>query len=123
MSCLYLTGDLLFSSQVSGAAARAGVALRVLGSAEAVLALAAAERIGAVVLDLTAPGLSVGDVAPKLKKLPHPPVIVAYAPHVHGDTLAAAQAAGCDLVLTRGQFHAQMEDVLRRYGKLDNAAT
>ncbi len=115
MSCLYLTGDLLFSSQVTGAAARADVDLRVLGSAEAVLATCAGESIAVVILDLTTPGLSVTDFALQLKRLPQPPTIVAYAPHVHAETLAAAQAAGCDVVLTRGQFHAQMENILRQY--------
>lgn len=122
MFCLYLTGDLLFSSQVTGAAARVGLPLRVVGSAEALLASCASEAVSAVVLDLSAPGLSVADLAPKLKKLGRPPTVVAYAPHVHGETLAAAQAAGCDLVLTRGQFHAQMGDLLRRFASHPDAA-
>jgi hypothetical protein len=29
--------------------------------------------------------------------------------------LDAARQAGCDLVLTRGQFHARMSDVLSQY--------
>lgn len=116
MSCLYLTRDLLFSSQVTGAAGRSGTTVEVVGSAETLLAQCASRPVRLAIIDLTAPGLSIGDVMTALGKLPQPPMTIAYAPHVHGETLAAAQRAGCTLALTRGQFHAQMESLLREYG-------
>jgi hypothetical protein len=43
--------------------------------------------------------------------------IVAYAPHVHEDRLRAATEAGCNEVLSRGQFDRQMDDILARYAR------
>jgi hypothetical protein len=40
--------------------------------------------------------------------------VIAFGPHVHEDRLAAARAAGCDSVLSRGQFFSQAENVLGR---------
>ncbi len=40
------------------------------------------------------------------------PKVVAFAPHVHEQKLAAAQSAGCDAVLTRGQFDRSIADIL-----------
>jgi hypothetical protein len=34
---------------------------------------------------------------------------MACAPHVHEQSLAAAVAAGCDAVITRGQFEARVD--------------
>jgi hypothetical protein len=39
------------------------------------------------------------------------PRVVAFGPHVHVDKLAAARAAGCE-VMSRGQFLTQIGDVL-----------
>ena len=39
------------------------------------------------------------------------PKILAFGPHVHAKRLADARAAGCDEVLSRGEFHAQMDEI------------
>jgi len=39
--------------------------------------------------------------------------VIAYGAHVDEAALADARDAGCDLVLTRGQFHKQYADLLR----------
>ena len=41
--------------------------------------------------------------------------LVAFGPHVHKAKLAAAAAAGFGLVLSRGQFYAQMDELLKQY--------
>jgi CheY-like chemotaxis protein len=117
MEIIFLTTDLLFSSRVAGAAARAGLKLRTAASQATLLELAgAAEANPIVLLDLNSPGVAPTDVVPALRALPNPPrAIIAYGPHVQEDRLAAAKAAGCDEVLTRGQFNATMDDVLRKW--------
>src|SRR4051812_13397543 len=42
--------------------------------------------------------------------------IIAYGPHVDEAALADAKEAGCDQVLTRGQFHKQYADLLASAG-------
>jgi CheY-like chemotaxis protein len=117
MEIIFLTTDLLFSSRVAGAAARAGLKLRTAASCATLLDLTgAAEYIPIVLLDLNSPGVEPADVVPALRALSNPPrAIIAYGPHVQEDRLAAAKAAGCDAVLTRGQFNASMDDVLRKW--------
>jgi CheY-like chemotaxis protein len=117
MEIIFLTTDLLFSSSVAGAAARIGLKLRTAATHAALLELAgAAEANSIVLLDLNSPGVEPADVVPALRALPNPPrAIIAYGPHVQEDRLVAAKAAGCDEVLTRGQFNATMDDVLRKW--------
>lgn len=38
--------------------------------------------------------------------------VVAFGPHVHVESLQAAREAGCDQVLTRGQFHQQVMNLV-----------
>jgi len=87
-------------------------------SADALIAkLTGAAVPGAVVLlDLNSPGVDPAAVVPRLKSLPQPPqAIIAFGPHVHEQKLAAATAAGCDVVLTRGQFDSQMRELLAKF--------
>jgi CheY-like chemotaxis protein len=117
VSILFLTTDLVFSSRVAGAAARAGLSLRTVASQTALLETAAAAQADLIVLlDLNSPSVDPADIVPALRAAPHrPQAIIAYGPHVHEDRLAAATAAGCDEVLTRGEFNATMDDVLRKW--------
>jgi DNA-binding NarL/FixJ family response regulator len=111
MSVLYLTGDLLFSSRVSGAAANLGVPLQICGSVAKLLELVSNADPQLVLIDLTLAGVNLQAAVPAIRaKLPQAK-IVAYGPHVHEESLAAAKAAGCDEVLSRGQFD-------REFGRL-----
>lgn len=119
MAALLLTADLACSSKASGAAARAGVDLGVAMSLAALMEKASRRKAEVVILDLTAPGLDIANVVGQLQALPSPPgAVIAFGPHVHEDKLAAAAEAGCDLVISRGQFHAQLEQLLSHYRDL-----
>lgn len=111
MSAILLTADLACSSQVSGAAARTGVSLEVVMNPARLLERAAEIMPAVVILDLNTPLLDCRELVPQLKALASAP-IVAFGPHVHEARLAAAQEAGCDRVLARGQFYAQVEQLL-----------
>jgi CheY-like chemotaxis protein len=116
MAILFLTTDLLFSSRVAGAAQRLGTSLRTVATPEALLEILSVEEPPSLVLlDLNAFHWNLLEWVPQLRGALHPPqAIVAYGPHVHSERLAEATAAGCDEVLTRGQFNAQMDAVLAR---------
>jgi CheY-like chemotaxis protein len=124
MYILFLTNDLVFPSRVQGAAQACGARMITAPNVDTLLAkygeaassVDAAESASLALLDLNAAGVDAAQVVPRLKELSPPPkAIIAYGPHVHEHKLAAAQEAGCDLVLTRGQFDAQMAELLRRY--------
>ena len=113
-----LTADLMQSSQVAGAALRAAVQLRVFSSADALWAAlseapSGEDSVRLVIVDLALPGLDIRGLLSRLEALPSgKPRTLAFGPHVHADRLAAAREAGCDQVVSRGQFHAQMEQLL-----------
>jgi CheY-like chemotaxis protein len=117
MAILLLSADLLFSSRVAGAAERLGSKLQTVGTPDALLeALAAADPWSLVLLDLNTFGWSISEWVTRMREAPQPPrAIVAYGPHVHTQRLDEATAAGCDAVLTRGHFNAQMDAVLAEY--------
>lgn len=116
MPAIYLTTDLMFSSRVVGAARQFGESIAVVGSTAALVERCGAETVPLVILDLSLPGLRPAELVAQLRSLPNPPgAIVAYAPHVHENLLAAAVEAGCTETLSRGQFNGQIDRILKQY--------
>lgn len=113
MSAVILTTDLACLSTVTGTAQLHGYTVAAAMSTAALLEKAAGSRL--VLLDLNSPGVDPAAILPKLRELKPAPAVVAFGPHVHEAKLAAARAAGCDDVLTRGQFHQRLAEVLGRY--------
>jgi DNA-binding NarL/FixJ family response regulator len=114
MPVYYLTGDLLFSSRVSGAAANLGVDLQVVGSVTKLLECAAAAvDCKLVLIDLTLSSLELDAAVQAIRECMPQARIVAYGPHVQEARLTAAAAAGCDEVLSRGQFDREFPRLLR----------
>jgi AmiR/NasT family two-component response regulator len=106
-----LTSDLMFVAKFQASATRVGVSGDVAMSNEALLAKAVGA--GLVICDLTKRGLDIAAVVVELRALTTPPKkILAFGPHVQTALLQAAHEAGCDLVLTRGQFDAQLDTIL-----------
>ncbi len=117
MRVLFLTNDLVFPSRVAGVVQRLGGRLETAGNAQSLMEKieSAAAEPAVVVIDLNTPGAAAETLVPKLNSLRHPPrTIVAFGPHVHEAKLEAARGAGCDIVLTRGQFDAQMDALLEK---------
>ncbi len=114
MSAVFLTTDLIFASRLQAAAQSAGVDLRLVSTAAALLELARSAAIGLVILDLTTANCDPQQLVSGLRGSEHVPQIIAYAPHVMESRLAAARQAGCDRVLTRGQFDRQYGEILSR---------
>jgi DNA-binding NarL/FixJ family response regulator len=110
----FLTNDLMFSSRVEGVARRLERQLVVVPTVEALREKMneAEGRPEIVLIDLTIWTRQAAGVIAALKSWHAPPQVIAYGPHVQEAQLAAAHQAGCDIVLTRGQFDKQMEQVL-----------
>ncbi len=89
--------------------------MEVVGATKKLLERAADAKVKLIILDLGAPGLNVAELLPQLKQANESAAVVAYAPHVHEDKLTAAQDAGCDEVLVRGQFNQQIDALLAKY--------
>ncbi len=66
-----------------------------------------------VILDLSLDAIDPATLVKQLKEQTPSARVVAFGPHVHRQRLADAKAAGCDAVMSRGQFHAEAESLLR----------
>lgn len=114
MPVVVLTSDLASGSQVAGAAKAAGIAC---STALGPKSLAdKAPGCGLVMIDLTTSGLDIAATVQSLRQLDPAPRIIAFGPHVHEARLQAAADAGCDAVLSRGQFFHQVEALIRDVG-------
>lgn len=113
MSVVFLTADLMFSSQVLGAGSALGLKVLIAGSVEQARAKLAADcRL--VIVDLTLERVAMPDVVAATRELAPHAKVVAYGPHVDEAVLLAAQSAGADLVLSRGQFHREYANLLKQ---------
>ncbi len=111
-SILFVSGDLMFASRLRGIEENISCSVTLCGAAASLEQALAQKRPDVVIVDLEMPGLDIADV---MSRLPgdHRPVVIAYAPHVHEARLAAARTASCDHVLSRGQFNARIDQLLR----------
>jgi CheY-like chemotaxis protein len=115
MSIVALISDLATRSHLAAAGTRVGATVEIASSAEMLLTKVESLRPRLVILDLSHPGLDPRDLVPRLKQLlGQRATLLAFGPHVHAARLAAASEAGCEVVMSRGQFHAQMDDILKR---------
>src|SRR5262249_9259741 len=112
MTALALVSDLMMQSQIAGAGARAGVPVNTVGSTDALLAALDEQAPALVILDLSHPGLDPATVVGQIKSAAPRATVLAFVPHVHKELLAAAASAGCNRVLSRGQFHTEMAELL-----------
>jgi len=121
MTLLLLSADLMCSSRVCGAAERIGSGALTASSTAMLLEQLPSESLTLVVLDLNTPGLDVSELVPQVRRAAPSLPILAFGPHVHSQRLQAASESGCDLVVSRGQFHAQMDEILTRLAQGDGS--
>ena len=116
MSILHLTRDLIFQSPVAGGAAKLAVTVQNAASVEDAVRQAQAGQFRLCLVDLDLPGLDLAVLVDSMRAgAAPPPAIVAYGPHVHAAKLDTARQAGCDEVLTRGQFNKHVDSILQKY--------
>jgi CheY-like chemotaxis protein len=115
---VFLTKDLMMSSNASSHARQNGVELKTVDSAERITSLIEEHLPHVLLIDLQSPGL----VVERLGELIHGladsvrPLTIAYAQHVNVELLERAKSAGIDQVLTRGQLNSQMGQIVADAG-------
>ena len=112
---IILTSDFMFSSRVVSIGQSLDLEVDAVISTAALPEAVEASQAVLVIIDLSNIDSSVDQIVTPLRKLDPPPTTVAFGPHVDEAVLQAAQAAGCDIVLTRGQFHQQIGELLQEY--------
>jgi len=113
VSIVLLTSDLSVSAAAAGAAQRVGMTLHTAFDVQSLWSQVQTEPPHLAIIDLSMPGIDPAEIVTRLRASVAGPVrIVAFGPHVHELKLAAARAAGCDDVFTRGQFHANLGQIL-----------
>ena len=116
MAINVVSTDLMFPSRVRAAAAARDLELNVAMSSAALMDRLAETACELLVVDLSTAGVDLSQLVAEAKSSKNPPrTILAVGPHVQEEKLRAAADAGCDAVLTNGQFHAQMEELLVQY--------
>ena len=105
-----LTNDVMFSSRVTSAARTSNASVEV---AQTTGVLSEREDVSLAMIDLELfPIDKLASLVSELRQRSAAIHIVAYGPHVDDALLAAARDAGCDRVLTKGQFSQQINSLL-----------
>lgn len=118
VSGLLLTRDLMFISKVVGTAAALGLRIETVGAIDALQSRAAATRPRAVFIDLASTDFDPRAVLERLNYEPRP-LVVAFGSHVDVERLELARAAGCDQVLPRSRFSANLPELLRQIFRVE----
>lgn len=110
---LLISGDLFFTSKVTGTSQALGLRVEEVGDLLAATLRLQVGDIGCVLLDLATPRLSIVEwiaAVPVPSRVP----VVAFGSHVDTDVLDAARSAGAE-VMPRSQFSATLPEILRRH--------
>ena len=114
MHVLLLSQDLLVTSRVSGVVEALNVAFRSVSSTDNLQLTWSESPAELIVVDLTLPGLDVEEVVQWIHAQQTRATVIAFGPHVQLKTLGRAEQSGCDHVYVRGEFFAQMQNILLR---------
>jgi DNA-binding NarL/FixJ family response regulator len=101
----------MFTSRIGGAAKSQGVELTIVAS-QATLPDKIAADCRLALIDLSLDGLNLPSAVQAIRAGAPAARIIAYGPHVDEALLADAKEAGCDDVLTRGQFNQRYAELL-----------
>jgi hypothetical protein len=113
---ILLSRDLIFASKVIGTARELGHRVLVAGTSSLALAMIEQWRPRVVFLDLAAGALVAPEALLGYQGLAGPATaFVAFGSHVDAEALAAARAAGCDPVMPRSKFSADLPELIRRF--------
>jgi len=113
MKLALLSRDLMLTSRVDGVANQKGYTTTPAADAASAIVAVADHDCQLLFVDLQLPGLDIVALVNQVRETSGSEVrIVACGPHVHEKRLAAARQAGCDLVVTRGQFDREADTIL-----------
>ena len=112
MKVLAAIHDLMFSSKVNAAAK--GKALAWLPRGTRVVDQVAKDKPDVLLIDLAAPALDSVNAVAALKGDPATKdvTVIGYADHTREDLIDAARKAGCDRVMSKGEFARRLPEIL-----------
>lgn len=114
MHIVLVSGDLMVMSRVAGAASQPGHELTTVADDRTAIESCQNRAAAMLIVDLSTPSLNVAELVAGVKRCGGvAPIVIAFGPHVHEEKLAAARDAGCDRVLSRGQFLGQLDALLQ----------
>ena len=112
---LLLSRDLIFTSKVTGTAREMGRRVMVGGTDALARSTLEQWRPKAVFVDLAAGDLARSEALMAYRTLAPDARFIAFGSHVDVDALDRARDAGCDPVLPRSKFTAELPDLICRY--------
>src|SRR5271166_2756744 len=119
---ILLSRDQIFTSKVAGSARELGHRVLVAGTSSLALAMIEQWRPCVVFVDLAAGDLVAPAALVAYQRLAGPATaFLAFGSHVDTEALAAARAAGCDPVMPRSKFSAELPDLIGLYFRSDGS--
>lgn len=117
---LAATDDLFFGARIVETARQLGVPLLLVGSPEGLMEKARADRPGLLIFDLNAERCRPLEAIRQVKADPdlRGVAILGFFSHVQTDLKQAAAQAGCDRIVARSAFTAELPEILRPYATL-----
>jgi CheY-like chemotaxis protein len=112
---LLLSRDLIFTSKVTSTARALGYRVVTAGGIDAASAMMEQQRPRAVFVDLAAGDLVSPQALAAYRGILAGVPFIAFGSHVDTAALSAASAAGCDPVLPRSRFTAELPALIERY--------
>lgn len=108
-----LSRDLIFTSKVTGTARALGISVMTAGNSALASSMIDQWKPKVIFIDLAAGDLVRPEALIAFRQLAPSSVFVAFGPHTDRDALAAASSAGCDRVMPRSKFSAELPDLMR----------
>jgi DNA-binding NarL/FixJ family response regulator len=116
VAVVLISSDLTVISRVEGAAKICNAPVRTFSSAAQAILSCSTDSPRLLIIDLATAAFDLNQLIETLPQLnENVPHVIAFGPHVHQEKLAAARQAGCDEVISRGQFFSQLSAILSRY--------
>lgn len=112
---ILLCQDLIFTSKITGTARELGRRVLVAGTDPLARSMLEQWRPGAVFVDLSHPAFATPEALMAYRAISPGSRFIAFGSHVDVRALANARDAGCDPVLPRSKFTADLPDLIRRY--------
>jgi hypothetical protein len=108
--------DLLFGTRIRNALVAIGLQPQFVKSAEQFMAALTAryDEVAIVIIDMN-DAIPWDDVRATLVACPHAPPIIGFGPHTDAAGRRAAKSAGLTRVISNGQFHKDMTELIDRY--------
>lgn len=117
---LFHSADLIWATKIKSAADALGVPARPVRNAEMLAARLGDCQVRALLVDLEAAETAIALITQLRGSTAAAVRVVAYGPHVAVEAMAAAKAAGADVVMARGTLQARLPAVLQELNGIGN---